>query len=57
MIWPETEPAVVTCMISTRRLTSGKPLPAVFRMYHEAPVRVVLSKLVAPGVKKKGVTG
>ena len=36
---------------------SGNPLAAVFKMYHEAPVSVVLSRLVAPAVKKYGVTG
>ena len=57
MIWPEIEPAVVTCMMYTRPLASGKPLAAVFNTYHEAPVSVVLSRLVAPFVKKYGVMG
>ena len=52
MIWPEMEPVVVTCMIITRPDASGKPFAAVFRTYQEAPVNVVLSRLVAPGVKK-----
>jgi hypothetical protein len=45
-------PAVVTCRISTRPLASGNPLAAVFKMYQDAPVSVVLSNRVAPGVKK-----
>ena len=51
------EPVVVTCMIRTCKLASGKPLAAVFNTYHEDPVKVVASKLVAPDVKKYGVTG
>ena len=43
---------MVTCMMKTRLLTSGKPLAAVFKTYHEAPVSVVLVRLVAPLVKK-----
>jgi hypothetical protein len=39
-------------MMNTRPLGSGKPLAAVFNTYHEAPVSVVLSRLVAPFVKK-----
>ena len=50
-------PDVVTCMMSTRPLGSGNPLAAVFRTYHDAPVSVLLSKLVAPLVKKNGLTG
>ena len=44
-------------MIRTCKLALGKPLAAVFKTYQEAPVRVVLSKLVALGVKKNGVMG
>ena len=32
-------------------------MPAVFNTYQEAPVNVVLTKSVAPGVKKYGVMG
>ena len=38
-------------------MASGKPLAAVFKMYQEAPVKVVLSRFVAPGVRKYGVMG
>ena len=39
-------------MTSTRKSASGKPLAAVLSTYQEAPVKVVLSRAVAPGVKK-----
>ena len=48
-------PVVVTCITRTRPLASGKPLAAVFNTYHDAPVKVVLVRFVAPGVKKYGV--
>ena len=48
-------PDVVTCITRTRPLASGKPLAAVFNTYHDAPVKVVLVRFVAPGVKKYGV--
>ena len=54
---PDTPPAVVTCKINTWRFSSGNPLPAVFNTYQEEPVKVVLSRLVAPFVKKYGVMG
>ena len=44
-------------MMSTRPLESGNPLAAVFRTYHDAPVSVLLSKLVAPSVTKNGLNG
>ena len=44
-------------MMSTRPSASGKPFAAVFNTYHEEPVSVVLTKFVAPGVKKYGVIG
>jgi hypothetical protein len=50
-------PAVVICMTNTRPSASGKPLLAVFKTYHEAPVNVLLSKAVAPGVRKNGDIG
>ena len=43
-------------MMSTRPSPSGNPLAAVFNTYQEAPVKVELSRFVAPGVKKNGVT-
>ena len=48
---------MVTWAINTRKSELGNPLPAVFKMYHDAPVSVVLVRFVAPGVKKYGVTG
>ena len=42
-------------MINTRPLASANPLEAVFKMYHEAPVKVLLNNEVAPSFKKKGV--
>ena len=54
---PVSAPDVVTCMISTRMSPSGKPFEAVFKMYHDAPVSVLLNKVVAPSVRKNGVMG
>ena len=55
MICPDTDPAVVTCKMITCKFSSGNPFAAVFKMYHDEPVNVVLVKFVAPGVKKNGV--
>ena len=41
--------------MSTRKSPSGRPLAAVFSTYQDAPVSVVLVRLVAPGVRKYGV--
>ena len=50
-------PSVVICINKTRPLSSARPLLAVFKMYHDAPVKVLLSKIVAPSSKKNGVMG
>ena len=44
-------------MTSTRPLASANPLEAVFKMYHEEPVMVLLTKEVDPSLRKNGVMG
>jgi hypothetical protein len=44
-------------MTRTRPSASGKPLLAVFKTYQEEPVKVVLSKVVSPALRKNGVMG
>ena len=56
-IWPDTLPEEVTCINKTRKSASGNPLEAVFKMYQEAPVKVLLKSVVAPSFKKNGVMG
>ena len=50
-------PEEVTRINKTRKSASGNPLEAVFKMYQEAPVKVLLKSVVAPSFKKNGVMG
>ena len=49
-------PAVVTCMTSTRKSASGRPLLASDKMNQELPMKSLTLSSEAPFEEKKGVT-